>query len=95
MCLTFLYICDQQVPLRYSIEYRSSRSQIRDASIEQAIFPLYRKGVERERFEWAISLLKKDIQQLIFARGLKVNPEAHMLQSLQALLLAESSPKLL
>ena len=58
-----------QVPLRYMLEYRSSRSQVKDAALDQAIYPLYRKGVERERFDAAVMLLRKDIQQLLFARS--------------------------
>jgi hypothetical protein len=58
-----------EVPLRYALECRSSRSLILDATVEYAVFPLYKRGVERERFEWAVYLLKKDIQQLLYARG--------------------------
>ncbi|EWM23311.1 uv radiation resistance-associated protein [Nannochloropsis gaditana] len=58
-----------EVPLRYALEPRASRSLIRDATVGYPVFPLYRRGVERERFEWAIYLLRKDIQGLLHARG--------------------------
>lgn len=58
-----------EVPLRYALECRSSRSLIQDATVAYAVFPLYKRGVERERFEWAVYLLKKNIQQLLCARG--------------------------
>lgn len=66
-----------EVPLRYALECKSSRSLIRDATVGYAVFPLYRRGVERERFEWAVHLLRKDIQQLLCARGVRALLQQH------------------
>lgn len=33
-----------------------------------ATFPLFRRGVERERFAWAVHLLRRDVVQLLAAR---------------------------
>lgn len=54
-----------QVPLRYHIVHFSSRSFVKDKV--QGIggeYPLYRRGVERERFEKAVLYLNRNVQQV-------------------------------
>jgi hypothetical protein len=86
-----------QVPLRFVLDYRSSRSQVKDAALDAAVYPLYRKGPGGggDRFERAVALLEKDIQQLLYARGVKFRNEAHMLQNLQTLFTHEMCPKVM
>jgi len=49
------------------------------------VYPLYRRGVEKERFDVAVALLRADIQQLLYSRGVSFHKDAHMLQNLQTL----------
>jgi hypothetical protein len=55
-----------QVPLRYQIVPMCSRSYIRDEITLNSSqkFPLYSKGVDRSRFEFAVYLLNKNIEQV-------------------------------
>eukprot|EP01104_Vermistella_antarctica_P018357 TRINITY_DN6764_c0_g1_i1.p1 TRINITY_DN6764_c0_g1~~TRINITY_DN6764_c0_g1_i1.p1 ORF type:complete len:1266 (+),score=221.68 TRINITY_DN6764_c0_g1_i1:174-3971(+) len=89
-----------QVPLRYPMIAMGSRSFIRD-EISQAthpIFPLYSRGVERPRFEYAVYILNKNLQQLVNSQGLDVHRLRTTLPNLFALvrhLLAETpSPEI-
>jgi hypothetical protein len=53
--------------LAYPVTYAGSRSHVRDVvSIMQGprSFPLYAKGVERYRYEYAVFLLNKDIEMV-------------------------------
>mmetsp|Transcript_14494 Transcript_14494/g.20202 ORF Transcript_14494/g.20202 Transcript_14494/m.20202 type:complete len:506 (+) Transcript_14494:142-1659(+) len=63
-----------RVPLRYPITPMCSRSVIRDDVSSQATnkFPLYSRGVDRTRFEYAVFLLNKDVEQLLSSQNLDV-----------------------
>ena len=64
------------IPIRYPIRLKSSRSSVLDMiSVsfqgsreypELIRFPLYSRGSERMRFEYAVFLLNKDIEQVLF-----------------------------
>jgi hypothetical protein len=58
------------VPLRYAMSAASSRSTITDLINPQTSnspkFPLYARGVDRTRFEYAVFLLNKNIEQLVW-----------------------------
>jgi hypothetical protein len=56
-------------------------------------YPLYKRGVEREKFEKAVRFLKKDIEQLMHARGVDVVKGTHMLGNLKKLLMHETARK--
>ncbi|CAG2249455.1 UVRAG [Mytilus edulis] len=63
------------VPLRYPIVHRSSRSQIMDhihhkLTDKDNTFPLYSKGKEKFYFNYGVYLLNKDIGQLRFYCGM-------------------------
>jgi hypothetical protein len=45
--------------------------------------PLYRRGVERERFERAVILLARNVSQLVQSRGLFYDPGKEMLENLK------------
>jgi hypothetical protein len=63
--LTFMLSKYLHVNLRYKIVPYSSRSYMKDEINDpHGEYPLYRKGVERERFERAIFFLRKDVEQV-------------------------------
>ncbi|GAA6062663.1 hypothetical protein JCM10212_000563 [Sporobolomyces blumeae] len=81
------------VPLCYPIEWRNSRSLIRDEiSMMRGSrnFPLFRKGVEGYRFEYAVFLLNKDIEQLMYSQNLTVLDLRNTLPNLKTLILSLS-----
>ncbi|XP_038673567.1 UV radiation resistance-associated gene protein isoform X1 [Scyliorhinus canicula] len=64
-----------QMPLRYPIIQKGSRSTIRDnitdkLSEKEREFPLYPRGGERFQFEYGVYLLNKNIAQLRYQHGL-------------------------
>lgn len=73
-----------------------SRSLIRDAigNVAGSAFPLFKKGVEKERFEKAINWLKLDIEQLLSSRGVVYDGGQSMLYNLSLLFDSEKCPKL-
>ncbi len=77
-----------------------SPSDASDAAALQAAvtFPLFRRGVEKERFEWAVHLLRRDVLQLLWARGVPSQAVVtvggdgvtwHLLQAVEALVAHE------
>lgn len=82
-----------ECPLRYQLLYYASRSMIKDciafpslsstAAVSQGvILPLYRRGIERERFELAIQWVKCDIQQIMLCHQLSYNNDECMLANM-------------
>ncbi|KAF5888049.1 UV radiation resistance-associated protein, partial [Clarias magur] len=72
--LVLMISCFLQVPLRYPIMQRGSRSSVRDTitdklSEKEREFPLYPRG-ERFQFEYGVYLLNKNIAQLRYQHGL-------------------------
>ncbi|CAM4341248.1 UV radiation resistance-associated gene protein isoform X2 [Lepidochelys kempii] len=64
-----------QVPLRYPIIHKGSRSAIKDnindkLTEKEREFPLYPKGGERLQFDYGVYLLNKNIAQLRYQHGL-------------------------
>ncbi|POG82243.1 hypothetical protein GLOIN_2v1500235, partial [Rhizophagus irregularis DAOM 181602=DAOM 197198] len=80
------------VPLRFPMTPMSSRSSIRDpitASLgDSRQFPLYVKGADRYRFEYAVFLLNKNIEQLMNSQGISVIDLRHTLPNLKYLILS-------
>ncbi|KAG3035677.1 hypothetical protein PC121_g560 [Phytophthora cactorum] len=90
--LVFMLSKYLQVNLRYRVVPYSSRSFLKDEINDpQGEYPLYRKGVERERHEKAIRFLRKNVEQLLFARSLDPTLEAPILARLKELTDAESA----
>ncbi|CAG8519096.1 23905_t:CDS:10 [Cetraspora pellucida] len=85
------------VPLRFPMTPMSSKSIIRDpisTSLSTSRqFPLYSKGVDRFRFEYAVFLLNKNIEQLMNSQGLLVMDLRHTLPNLKYLILSLISRK--
>ncbi|XP_070605603.1 UV radiation resistance-associated gene protein isoform X1 [Erythrolamprus reginae] len=64
-----------QVPLRYPIIHKGSRSAIKDnindkLTEKEREFPLYLKGGEKLQFDYGVFLLNKNIAQLRYQHGL-------------------------
>ena len=80
-----------QVPVRYRIVHFSSRSFLKDRV--QGVggeFPLYRRGVDRERFETGVMYLNRNVQQLVCSRGLTgIDERIPILARLKAIVDAE------
>ncbi|OCB89406.1 hypothetical protein A7U60_g3382 [Sanghuangporus baumii] len=80
--------------LVYPITYVGSRSLVKDpisAMMGPRMFPLYSKGVDTYRFEYAVFLLNKDIEMLMAERNLRALDLRHTLPNLKNLLLTLTS----
>ncbi|KAM0753636.1 hypothetical protein T439DRAFT_377803 [Meredithblackwellia eburnea MCA 4105] len=81
------------VPLHYPINCLGSRSVVMDLiSVMRGprAFPLYGKGVDKYRFDYAVFLLNKNIEQLMYSQGLTVIDLRNTLPNLKALILSLS-----
>jgi len=62
------------VPLKYRIVYRTSRSgisdEVRRGLPQPPVFQLFSKGVEKQRFDYAVKLLSADVHILLHSRGI-------------------------
>uniref|UniRef100_A0A671VNX0 UV radiation resistance associated gene n=1 Tax=Sparus aurata TaxID=8175 RepID=A0A671VNX0_SPAAU len=72
--LVLMISCFLQVPLRYPVIHKGSRSSIKDTITDRLTekereFPLYSRG-ERFHFEYGVYLLNKNIAQLRYQHGL-------------------------
>ncbi len=100
---TYIVSVYWKIPLRYQLVFQASRSMIRDpvtggASSSSAngglVLPLYRKNVDRDRFERALVWLQRDIEQLLSSRGVAYDLKKDMLCNLHQLFVCEMCPKL-
>ncbi|KAF9361371.1 hypothetical protein BGX26_003883 [Mortierella sp. AD094] len=85
------------VPLRYPLTPMGSRALVLDPVsllIGPKEFPLYGKGQERNRFEYGVFLLNKNIEQLMNSQGLQFMDLRQTLPNLRYLMetLLTSSP---
>ncbi len=91
--LSFIF---PQIPLRYEVIYNSSRSLIRDPVVGRGgALPLYKRGVERDRFDRAIQWLQKDIEQLLMIRGGTYDKKKSILGNLKQLFACEECLKMI
>uniref|UniRef100_A0A8K9UUJ4 UV radiation resistance associated gene n=1 Tax=Oncorhynchus mykiss TaxID=8022 RepID=A0A8K9UUJ4_ONCMY len=72
--LVLMISCFLQIPLRYPVIHKGSRSSIKDTitdklSEKEREFPLYPRG-ERFQFEYGVYLINKNIAQLRYQHGL-------------------------
>ncbi|CAM9127267.1 unnamed protein product [Choristocarpus tenellus] len=90
VCMLAKYL---QVPLRYQLIYNASRSAVRDNITGAGVaYPLFRRGVEKERFDRGVHLLGKDVEQMLAARGVPVKRGGgQLLRNLERLITAESA----
>ncbi|CAB1102068.1 unnamed protein product [Ectocarpus sp. CCAP 1310/34] len=67
VCMLAKYL---QISLRYQVIYNASRSAVRDNVTGVGVaYPLFRRGVEKERFDRGVYLLGRDVEQMLTARG--------------------------
>ena len=84
-----------ELPLRCQLLFFASRSMIRDpANSTSTAYPLFRRGVERERFDRALILLQKNIDQLLQSRGIPYDPRKSLLCNVHQLFECEMCPKI-
>jgi hypothetical protein len=80
------------VPLRYPMKLVGSRSMISDPISaehrESPNFPLYSRGVDRNRFEYGVFLLNRNVEQLLHAQGLQSITLRHTLPNINKLMVA-------
>lgn len=82
------------VPLYYPIRCMGSRSLVQDPISQMKgpkIFPLYSKGVDKYRFEYAVFLLNKDIEQVMLEYNIGLMDLAQTLPNLKNIYLTLSS----
>ncbi|KAG6623991.1 UV radiation resistance-associated protein [Phytophthora cinnamomi] len=90
--LVFMLSKYLQVNLRYRVVPYSSRSFLKDEINDpQGEYPLYKKGAEKERHEKAIRFLRRNVQQLLFARSLDPTQDSPILAQLKSLADTESA----
>ena len=56
--------------------------------------PLYKKGIERDRFAQALDWLRSDVEQLMNTRGAAYTPRHGILQNILQLFACEACPAL-
>eukprot|EP00752_Nemacystus_decipiens_P007780 g6948.t1 len=88
VCMLAKYL---KVPLRYQVIYNASRSAVRDNVTGAGVaYPLFRKGVEKERFDRGVYLLGRDVEQMLTARGVPAKRGAgQLLRNLERLMSIE------
>lgn len=70
------------------------RDLIRDSSKDPvATYPLFKRGVEKERFEKAVTWLKGNVEFLLRCRGIEYDNSKHFLSNLQLLFDCDSCAK--
>jgi hypothetical protein len=73
----------KHIPLRYQLLFMASRSFIHDPVVSNGMtLPLFRRNVEKERFERAALWLRRAVEQLLLARG--VGFKANQTYNIQA-----------
>jgi hypothetical protein len=84
-----------QIPLRYQLLFMGSRSFIRDPVVGNGTtLPLFRRNVEKDRYDRAVSWLKRAAEQLLQHRGVGYEYNQSLLCNIQALFQCEMCPKL-
>ncbi len=72
-----------------------SRSFIRDpVTSNGTTLPLFRRNVEKDRFDRAVQWLRRAVEQLLMARGVPYEPTQNLLLNVHALFQCEMCPKL-
>ena len=58
------------------------------------VLPLYRKNVEKDRFDRGLVWLQRDIEQILATKGLVYDYKREMLYNVHQLFICEMCPKL-
>lgn len=81
--------------MRYQLLFMGSRSFIRDPVVGNGTtLPLFRRNVEKDRYDRAVLWLKRTAEQLLLARGVGYEANQGLLYNIQALFQCEMCPKL-
>jgi UV radiation resistance-associated gene protein len=87
-----------QITLRYHLVFNSSRSCIGDSAAHNqgactpsVILPLYKKGVEKERFQRAFIWLGRDVHQILIFMGLEYESKKNLLYNVNKIFTCYSS----
>jgi TPP-dependent 2-oxoacid decarboxylase len=87
-----------QLSLRYHLTFSSSRSSIGESAAQfegvftgSIVLPLYKKGVEKERFDRAILWLGRDILQILTYMGAEYEAKKNILYNVNKIFLCYSS----
>jgi len=86
------------VPLRYPMVPMCSRSFIMDNILPTETsdlankYPLFSKGTERNRFAYAVCMLRRNLEQLLNSQGWDVKGHKHILPNLSTLLSRGKEP---
>lgn len=86
------------IPLYYPIRCMGSRSLVQDPISQMKgpkIFPLYSRGVDQYRFEYAVFLLNKNIEQIMLEHNIGVMDLTQTLPNLKNIYLTLSSDAIL
>jgi UV radiation resistance-associated gene protein len=86
-----------QIPLRHQLLFMGSRSFIRDPAATSgngATLPLFRRNVEKDRFDRAVSWLKRSVEQVLVTRGSPYEANQNILYNIRTLFQCEMCPKL-
>lgn len=85
-----------EVPLRYQLLFMGSRSLVRDPVLagQDNTFPLFKKNIEKDRFERAVSWLRGNVEQLLCSRGLVYDPSKPLLHNLSTVFVCDACMKL-
>lgn len=80
-------------PLRRPPPPPSRRSAVRDNITGAGVaYPLFRRGVEKERFDRGVFLLGRDVEQMLAARGVPVKRgRGELLRNLERLMAVEGA----
>ena len=85
----FFFLLHLQITLRYQLVFCSSRSSVGDSAAYSygsltgtVILPLYKKNVEKDRFERAVIWLGRDLQQILSYMGIEYEPKKNILYNL-------------
>lgn len=70
-----------------------TRSAVRDNVTGTGVaYPLFRRGVEKERFDRGVQLLSRDVEQLLMSRGVPVKRGGgQLLRNLERLMAVEGA----
>eukprot|EP00904_Undaria_pinnatifida_P005670 jgi/Undpi1/2232/HiC_scaffold_12.g05618.m1 len=90
VCMLAKYL---QVPLRYQLIYNASRSAVRDNVTGAGVaYPLFRRGVEKERFDRGVYLLGRNVEQMLTSRGVPAKRGGgQLLRNLERLMVVEGA----
>jgi len=80
-----------QIPLPNKIMFNASRSMVCDQLFSGTEFPLFKRGVEKDKLERGLQLLDRNLDEIMQKKAIFVDPNTPMLKKLKKLYSATSS----